>query len=85
MFTVVEGLPAGVVGVEASGEVTGNDYASVLILQQSLRVLPQGLNRAYEAAYGEPLHPETLATRLRVIALTIEGTARREGEPGTLG
>lgn len=31
MFTKVEGLPAGVIGVEASGEVGGDDYRDVLV------------------------------------------------------
>ncbi len=30
MFTVVEGLPDGVIGVEAKNEVTAEDYTSVL-------------------------------------------------------
>lgn len=31
MFTTIEGLPTGVIGVKASGEVTSQDYQDVLV------------------------------------------------------
>ena len=48
------------------------DYARRLVLQQSLQAPPADAARAYEDAYGHPLHVETLAEDLLVLASTLD-------------
>jgi hypothetical protein len=48
------------------------DYARRLVQQQSLYAPPADLSRAYEHAYGSPLHVGTLAEDLLVLASTLD-------------
>ena len=48
------------------------DYATLLVQQQSLRTPPASVHRAYESLFGSPLHVETLAEELVLLASAIE-------------
>jgi hypothetical protein len=48
------------------------DYATLVLQQASVRTLPTEIHRAYEGLYGSPLHVETLALDLRILASAVD-------------
>lgn len=48
------------------------DYARRLVMQQSLQAPPADVSRAYEHGYGSPLHIETLAEDLLIVASSLD-------------